>query len=351
MWLCGALFFVILVVSIIVGFNSLSKKNYTDDDGLKYAPTDTHVVPFSNAFCEELDLSSYEYDIITGYTAKLFMLSSSPKLTGHESFSFSKTVSKSSDELYYIYFYMYPGSKLTVSACSNVFIGPTFYLIKGNKNFKRWKNSPYSTENMGHIDVSYCGYRDANESYSYSIHSEDHYYMIFKFYLYTTVYMQMTFYRTRYEITDNKSVVDACNISIIRQYSSRCSVTVPLSGETAFLVVKPIDYQNFNWYDRVQLDVSCKPRVWVYVLISIACFISGIALMVAIGICLFVWKCKKKNHATISSESNSTTSITSSLELDSSPLISDPVPPLISDPVPPPINPPCNFEAPPMYTP
>ena len=339
------------MVSIVVAINFSARKDYTDDDSLKYAPTDTRFVSYSNTFCNGLDLSSDEYDIAAGYTAKLFMLSSSPELTGHESFSFSKTISKGFDEFYYIYFYMYPGSKLTVSACLDDFTGSTtFYLIKGNKNFKRWKDYPYTTKNMGQFDVVLCGNSGANKNYSYSIHSEDHYYMIFDFIYSTTVHMQMTFYRTRYEITNNGSIVDACSIST-NQLLPRCFVTVPLSGEIAFLVVEPIDYQNFDWSDGVQLDVSCQPRVWVYVVISLACLIGGIALMVAIGICVCVcvWKSKKKKHVTLSTETNNM--ITSSApDLDSSPLISDPVPP--------PINPAfepasygSNFEVPPMYKP
>ena len=335
----------ILGVSLSIGIIFLLRKDYTDDDGLEYAPTDTRVVSFSNTFCEGLDLSSDEYDITTGYTAKLFMLSSPPKLTGHESFSFSKTISKSTNELYYIYFYMYPGSKLTISACSDDYLGPSFYLIKGNNNLK----PPFSTKNMGHFNVVHCGNGDANKKYPYSISSEDHYYMIFEFFLSNSVHMQMTFYRTRYEITNNGSVVDACSVST-RQFSPRCSVTVPLSGEIAFLVVKPIDYQNFDWSDGVQLDVTCKPRGWVYVLIFLACLTCGTALIVAIGICVCVWRSKKKDHVALPIETNSTITF-SAPDLDSSPLISYP-------PVSPPINPEfepasygSNFEAPPMYTP
>ena len=308
---------IIVIASVTICLHLATSKNSSDEDddnnGLQYGPTDTRIVPFSNTFCKNLNLSAnkHHYD----YNSSLYLLRSPPNLTGHEIFSFSK------QQFFYAYYYwwyrffMHPGSHFTVSACymefnSNV----NFYLIKGRRNFKNWKaaamNPPNTKRQFKVVDLCSNG---TNTTRSFKIHSKDDYFLIFFFNLQANLNTHWTFYRTHYEFS-NSSVIESCTLLPSSNNSLlSCSVGVPLStGNTALLTVKPAPSTTIDWssldgtHDVITLDTDCFPRIWMYVVIASAALIGF--LLITTGLTLLVHVCLGKDKRANTQASNDTSS-------------------------------------------
>ncbi len=254
-----------------------------NNEGLSYAPTDTRIIPVSNTLCQGLELTVT--DNTPNYIASLFMLDSPPKLAGEV---FSVT---SFSHYNYFYYYLYPGSNFTVSACMNEDTGNqngTFDLIKGNKYYEQWnQDGPHTSTYHTTINAQCADGR--RDTFSYWIEKEDYYFFVLlSQYPYDSqVNSTLSFYRTLYEWSDYSNY---CSESI-ESYGVSCSVSVPLSLQTAFLAIKPKDGSQVDWSVEqigIGLNITCIPRIWMYVLISLAILTGLVAIFLPILVCIIV---------------------------------------------------------------
>ena len=328
----------ITVVIILSATISVRYTYYSDDDGLNYSPNDTRIISVNNVMCQGLKMT---VDVTSdpGYTAQLYMLKSPPLLTGHEKFSIQESVYVTDDFQYY-YYYLHPGSNFTVSVCEDNLSG-RFKLIQGNKNFRKFQHGSYSVpHNQDFPITSVCGdsMSTSNITLTYNVTVEDYYYFILENEDYEGTIvptLSIDFYRTRYQIdTSNDTVVDQCEEST-DGLSVSCSVSVPFSGQTAYLEIVTEESSYLDWSDEISVETSCQPRVWVYVVISISTLIGALAVVVPVMICVCICINKKAKQAKNASPAAN------------APLLSDPV----INPQPQ-QNPPAygsNYGAPPAY--
>ena len=292
------IFSILVTVAIILSATiSVRYTSYSDDDGLKYSPNDTRIIPVDNVLCQGLEMS-VEVNSVTSYTARLYMLKSPPRLTGHEKFSIHESVNIKSDHFQSYSYYLHPGSNFTASVCgdSRYPLSGRFKLIQGNKNFRKWVHGSYSVPHNQDLPISsFCG--DSNVTLTYKVDIEDYYYFILEAgYTYTIQpTISIDFYRTRYQIdTSNATVADRCEET--GGVSASCSVHVPFSGQTAYLDIVTQD-SSMNWLDEITVETSCQPRVWVYVVISISALIGALAVVVPVMICVCMCINKKPKRA------------------------------------------------------
>lgn len=318
-WVVFSALLVIVVIIVVTVSIRYTSSDYTDDDGLHYAATDTRIIPVSGSLCEGLRLTVNKAQ--DGYTASLSVLNSRPKLNGSETFAFSGNYFLGYNYYEYDYFYMYPGSKFTVSACiSSGNTHATFKMIKGNSKFKSWIEDPFYVKDSFQINAP-CA--SGNNSHTYSVTKKDYYYLIFDADQGSSAQLSYSasFYRTRYDVGNNASTTDFCSTETDMQGKS-CSVSVPLSGKTVFLEVAPQSGTEIDWADGVGLDTKCVPRVWIYVVIAFSILIGLVAILTPLLACIII-KLRKKNK-TRSSVNTTNTTASATVVADTAPLIAPP---------------------------
>ena len=343
----SVLLVVVLIITITVSVR-YTASNYTDDDGLQYAGTDTRIIPVSGNLCEGLRLTVNNAQ--SGYTASLSVLNSRPKLTGSETFAFSGDFHLGRRDYEYYYFYMYPGSSFTVSACiSNGYTAyATFNMIKGNSRFNSWIDEPFNVKDSFQVNAPCTN--GNNNSHTYRVTKEDYYYLIFDadYSQATQLSFYASFHRTRYDAGLNVTS-DICSTDTGIQGSS-CSVSVPLSGKTMFLEVAPQPGTEIDWAHGIGLDTKCVPRVWMYFVIALCILIGLVAILVPL-LAFVIIKLRKKNQATTrvtATAGVNTAASAATVEVDTAPLISAP-PPANPDYQEPPPAYGSNYTAPPEY--
>lgn len=291
----GAVIAIFVVMTIImVSFSTSTVAKYGEGNDLDYAPGDTRIIPFSNTFCQGLKLTNVDWTE-SSYLS-LYLLNSSPQLTGNESFSINEKPEFDVYDYYYYYFYLYPGSTITASPCATT-TSYFFYLIKGNKQFGQWK-SDYHSHYKDRFNVSTCGMEGTK---SYDIQEEDYYFMVFRKsdqHTADDLTVNLGFIQTYY-VFSNDSVVNSCTVdyppSIDHNY---CTVSVPLfAGGTVLLTVKPVPDLYVFWSEGLDLDVQCVPRVWLYAVIGLSVLLVSIVLLTLVVVCVCVcahWRRKKQ---------------------------------------------------------
>ena len=308
-----------MVITVFASLHLGTLGSYSNDHSLQCGPTDTRIVPFSNAFCQNLSLSTDQRHF--DYNSTLYILSSPPSLTGHESFSFSKHFFFYAYYYSYYRFYMHPRSYFTVSACYLVYRSDVnFYLIKGQTNFKKWEASainPPKTKTQFKVENT-CG--ETNMTHAYRINSSDDYFLVFFFNIQAEINISLTFYRTRYEFASD-SVVESCSLLPSPNNSAlSCSVVVPSSTRnTALLTVIPAPDTTIDWSSNVMITLStnCSTQTWKHPIVSLACLI-GLILFTTF-LTMWIRECKRKNET---SAHLSNVSMTAKL-LDNSPISSE----------------------------
>ena len=284
---------VIIILSATISVH-YTASHYTDDDGLQYSPFDTRIIPVSNALCQGLRLTveGSKYGL---YCASLYMLKSPPTLTDYDRFEFYDLPSIPADHYKYYTFYMYPGSNFTVSVCiSGTFTGhSTFKLIKSSKTFKEWVNSSYHVPSNASFDIDVSCH--GNRTKSYNVTEEDYYYLVFDTDDKVSLDIDVSFYRTLYHF-NRTAVSDTCSVTTEITGTS-CSVKVPLSGETAFVTLWPLDIAE-DWKDGIKLATYCEPRQWGYVAISIFMLVMVTSVMACASIRLCGNKTSGKQRLT-----------------------------------------------------
>jgi len=291
-------YLIIIVVSIVISAVALSGVIVRHNRGgsLSLDPTDTRLVSLSRPFCQTLNIRvSRGSD--DGYIVSLYSLSSPPTLTGRETFSMVNKEPGLSPPPTYRY-YLHEKSNFTVSACikNPKDLDPlmAYYIIKGNNSYSLWKkNKAHHFEYRRNI-TSLCA--SGNTTHSYTVQSEDAYYLVFYSY-YTfgsAVNISMYFERTRYEVS-NGTVRQECRVtsSTPPELPTSCGVGLPLSGTSNLLAVEPEGYTD-RWTDTVSLNFNCSARIWMYAIICL-CILIGITAILVVFSFFIDWlgKCLK----------------------------------------------------------
>lgn len=242
-----------------------------------YAPGDTHVISHFmsiSTLCDGLTISGD-----TGAT--LYLLSKKPSLSGPVHNLTARpptTIATGSLYFYYLKYHLYAGSKLNMTYCldePSSSPAVSFFLIKGSKNWGWWKDDPLhlfsDVYNVSlKIDNPCSG---GSKHLQYNFTSTNDYYFAFISDTDLRIIASLFLQRTEYDIA-NISIADSCSIGFV----DRCRVSVPYwSDYTTLLSVHdgPISEANIN------INWSCDPRDWVFVLIFViflffvmaACFI------------------------------------------------------------------------------
>ena len=289
---------VIILIGTALGVRFTIGSSYSNE-GQRYGPTDTRLIPFSNIFCQSLSLQT-NFNDLSEYNISFFMLPSQPQLYEHENFSISEKVVAEVEQHYL--FYMHSGSQVIVSACfvdSAAFVPFTsLYIVKGVHGY----DGGYLRGDIKSIVAEFAiSYNCRNNSFSYYVENGDFYFLIFQASVSGVVpvlrlNVNMSFDLTLYAIQYGNTVASSCSLSSLN-YRSKCSVSVPMSYKSyALLSIHPLSF-NVNRLDEIPLETHCDPRLWVYVLPP---FVLTLLVICINGLC-----CAYKCTTTIRSASES----------------------------------------------
>lgn len=271
-------------------------------ENLDYAPVDTAIISFSHPFCDKLTLHSPDHPVADfPIISTIYLLDQKP-LLGKEHFS---TVYRESvlplHEYEFWRLYLYPGSSVSYSACNiepNTEPWGTFYLVKGDKNYERWKSDhPDSYVHKQSIETA-CA-ENNNSTFTYEADSEDHYYLIVKCEVSTqpTLAITFTFNRLLYD-TSNSSILSECSITLNDSLSLSCHVDVPLSSKAiALLELETLVPDLVDWDANIVVDVKCGPRAWLYALIALSSVIF-VVLLVVVSAVIYLFCCRRRKSTT-----------------------------------------------------
>ena len=278
-------FIIVLSVSLSIRYN-----DYDSNSDNAFAPGDTRILSYSSSFCDGLTLSGDD-------SATLYLLRSTPPLSGPtNNFSTKFEADNPADSYKYLYYYLYPGSKMEMTYCLSGTSGPlTFALIKGKSNFNSWEDDGNSYHTLTQFTVSNpCSQSIAKFPFVFT--SEDTYYFVFDNLRLRSVSLNATLVLNRTEYLPNQvSIYDSCNILLYGQ----CSVSVPYrSGYVALLEVnsddtgEPDSNLHYSW--------SCNPRVWIYVLIVLLPLLFVlVTMLIVLTVCIMYVRKRSQKYATL----------------------------------------------------
>ena len=249
-----------------------------------YSPLDTAIISYPHAVCEGLHMYSpmSEFQVIS----TLYLLDQMPTLAMQDSGSFYREyMSNKEGDFEYWQMFLYPGSQVNFTACNIESSAETlvqFYLVKGKKNFRNWKDS---RNHMKTKDINLACQQDGdNTTFFHKVDSEENYYFIFHTQVVSppvsTTAITFSFNRVLYDIS-NSSIIDECHIFL--NESKSCSVGIGLSSRLPVLLqLAPLLPDTLEWDADIRVNVVCSARVWLYVVIAMSVFISvGLLLLLA----------------------------------------------------------------------
>lgn len=318
---------VILVTFIILLSVSLSVRyhDYDSNSDNAFAAGDTRILSYSSSFCDGLTLTGDD-------SATLYLLRSTPPLSGPTNiFSTKFEPSNPPDSYKYLYYYLYPGSKMEMTYCLSGSSGWsgffTFALIKGKSNFNDWEDDGSSSHTLKQFTVeSQC---PSSKSFYYNFTSEDTYYFVFDNLGPNTFSLDASLVLNRTEYLPNEvSVYDSCDISFVDD----CSVSVPYQSDYVALlevssqsVVGPDSNLYYNW--------SCNPRVWIYVLIVfLPLLFVVVTTLVVLTVCIIYVRKRSQKYTTLPTVATETTADTVDATVTTTTVTTTPT-------APPPVNP------------
>jgi hypothetical protein len=277
------------VVVLSISFSIRYNDNESNSD-IAFAPGDTRIISYSSTFCDGLSLSG-GYDASS--TAELYLLEKKPSLSGPSNdLSVDLYVDLGSYDYYY--YYLHPGSMMNLTYCLPGGDTLTFALIKGKSNFNSWKNDRDSSHAIKEITVTNpCS--SSSEWYGYTFTSEDTYYFVFDNTGYDQVYLTATLVLNRTEyLPSSVDIYDSCSTFVF----TSCSVSVPLnSNYVALLEVADIFVEDD---DTLYYDLSCSPRVWIYVLIVVLPLLFVVVTMtLVLIICIILVRKRSQKYANL----------------------------------------------------
>ena len=211
--------FVVVIIPVVIHDTASG-----DNDNLEYGPTDTHIISVSNALCKDVYFRLGDAD--PGYEVHLYTLSSPPELTGHENFTLlNEHPLFTSDKI----FRVFQDWRDTLSACLLANNSPeiTFFMIVVFNSFNSWKEDDSISRDHSKIGA-FC--RWGNNIHSYSVFSDDFYYLVFRARApYTDAALNVSVYfdRTLYEV-NNSSVINNCSQETSStSYIKGCTLVFP----------------------------------------------------------------------------------------------------------------------------
>ena len=261
-------------------------------------------------------------DIAYGTTGTFFVLSHMPALSDHDSFTFSKLADFSTDYHRKWNFYLYPGSTLNVSVCKqNSLSNFSYYLIRGEYNVDKWIANPtinIAKQNFTISAVCSSGQdSEENKFPTYKVQKEGDYYMVFHLHRTPEVKnnalrIDFSINRTKYTV-DTDSVLSHCSMSY-EKYD--CTAEVPLSDNKGILALNTTKTDTdgkIDWTSIIYVDAVCNTRVWLYLLISLACLVFVVLLVGLLGcIAACIYFCvrhKKNKYSPLSGENLPTSEV------------------------------------------
>ena len=322
---------ILIVVICSVSIRYSGGQNGSEND---YAPGDTRIVSYNPVFCQSLTLKD-----TSSTSATLYLLKEKPALTGHDNFTIARQYTIDIEYEHHLYYYLYPGSNVSGTMC--LIPGPTikFYLIKGTKNFDRWRDNRRSSNALQHFDINApCG---TNRTFAYSVTSEDQYYFVFYNPSYTAssvVDATLVFNRALYQITNQNDIVDSCRAG--GGSPSTCTLDIPLQSSYTALII--VDSSTADVDDNVSIDTSCGSRVWMYVVITVVPVLFVVLCIVGTVVtCVLVKRHRQKKYEPL----NNTPTATAHVGIVDE----------VTEPAPPPFNPDygtstLSSEPPPAYS-
>ena len=287
---------VAVVICAVIGLGFGIHGTYGGVDDYYFSPGDSRLYGYSPFFCLGGQVNYEDHQSIVSPdpdTASLYLLSSKPSLTHTNSFFVNKTHLISSDSYRYWYYYLYPGSKITVSGCTSN--SRSFYLIlvKGKGTFKSWINHPYSWHTVATklVQTRCPNLNDPSSTLVYDITDEDTYYVIMDNTLIWSVDATMSLHvsRTGYSVKGFTNQPNCTGSTGCLVYANN------KNDQIKYALVLTSDASDSNWDKNVEVDYYCISNVVGYVVVTaVPLFaVAGLCITAAV-IIVCVVKIKKK---------------------------------------------------------
>lgn len=282
--------FSLVSVMVLLSYYADGELTHMDTQSITYGPGDTQSIFFSSLFCQQLSLDPNTLYSSDYEPSHLYLLNKDPTLTGITNITFEDRVVVS-NEHNQRNFHFYTSSVIAFEVCASndTYSGfASFYLIKGQKLYKKWAESQDESSTPQYVDYlqvgKICGHGE--QTFMYEVGEEDQYYFVFVNDKHTDpqpaeIVVSYNIRRTVYEFNQS-SVANSCSFT-----TSPCSVSVPFQHSTAALLVygAPLNWEE-SW-ENMPMSVDCGMRVWLYSVMSAA----GV-LLIAVGtMCLCVSCC------------------------------------------------------------
>ena len=270
-------FWIFVVVFFLIFLSAALSIRYDGDGGkggysskTYFAPGDTRTFSYSSRYCQKLKLMDS-----SNVSATLYLLRNKPPLINNDSFTVNISRPKLNPGDYsYWYYYLYPGSNFSMKYCLES--SPTqpikFFLIRKQSKFESWEDNPSSKYAVRTTDIqNSC--QDGKKSLVYNFTSSaEEYYFVFDNPGKSSSVLAASLYfeRKLYNVSPD-NIVHHCQVDPSFG-SSTCTVDVPYNSHYTALIVVDASQQT-DYESNLDIDWSCEPRVWVYVIIVVIPFV------------------------------------------------------------------------------
>ncbi len=266
-WIC--------ILGAIIGGALSSRQNETAIATNFYSPGDSRLLLLSSFFCDgaSLELSS------NSVLAMLFMVDLIPPL--NDSNNFAIIVDSSFDPLEFRFwqYHLHPNSNISLSLQTNFLIN--VYIIKGNDNANRWRNSL-----NGDFALETLERETSITDVSYQVDTEDEYYIVIYNSLASRsvhVSASLTFERSKYSVPPSAIMETDRNCVVNKE--GHCHLDIPYKiGSQRFLVTTSIPAM-VDFGENIQISLHCDQREWTYavvILVPVSIVIAIFAFCVLI---------------------------------------------------------------------
>lgn len=239
----------------------------------RYSPGDTRLIYFSSFFCQSITLRNTS----SGTASTVYLIRDPPPFVRAESFTVEQSFTLSSRQYGYFNYYLHPNSTFSVWACASTFTSNTqFHVVRGKRSFKDWMQSPRWNSNFTifYRLGFFCEYLTPSP---YRTSDGNEYYFAFFNSGSNQLQIQARMSVTRYQYSVS-SLVSSPNCS---NAGHDCTLEVPFNSYSSALIVTDVP-PLVDWEEKLDIDWSCDPRVWSYV-VAVA-----IPVSVTVVLCLIV---------------------------------------------------------------
>ena len=300
----GVLVGLVIGAFIGLGFGIHSMYTYGRGDENDFFSTgDSRLYGYSSLFCLGGHLNyigGQSNEFPHPDTASLYLLSSKPSLVHTNSFFFNKTLLFFPPTYLSFDYYLYPGSKITVSGCtSNSWSGYHLILVKGKANFNSWRSNRFSWYSVASVQVqtSCSNLNNALATLVYNITYEDRYYVIMdcansSFYQSVNATMSLRVNRTGYSVegfTNQPNCTGSTGCSV---YANDENIDIKYA---LVLISTCISDLNCSWEYNFEGDYHCILNTVGYVVVTVVPLVAVVGLCITVAVTIIcVGKSKKK---------------------------------------------------------